>query len=70
MSRKRNKGRKTPPARMRDYRIEAKLREEQDLHKLAQVIIGLAMQRAKAERDAQKPGQPNAGARPDGPVES
>ena len=69
MSRKRSTGRRTPPARMRDYRIEAQLREEPDLHKLAQVIIGLAMQRAKAERDAQEPGHPNAGARPDDPVE-
>ncbi|MCI1674096.1 MAG: hypothetical protein LKI34_07775 [Bifidobacterium tibiigranuli] len=69
MSRKRNKGPKTPPARMRDYRIEAQLREEPDLHKLAQVIIGLAMQRAKAEREAQKPGQPDAVRRPDDPVE-
>ncbi|MCI1659683.1 MAG: hypothetical protein LKK45_02680 [Bifidobacterium psychraerophilum] len=69
MSRKRNKGRRTPPARMRDYRIEAQLREEPDLHKLAQVIIGLAMQRAKAERDAQKPGQPDPVRRPDDPVE-
>lgn len=69
MSRKRSKGRRTPPARMRDYRIEAQLRESPDLHKLAQVIIGLAMQRAKAERDAQEPGQPNAGVRPDDPVE-
>jgi hypothetical protein len=69
MSRKRNKGRRTPPARMRDYRIEAQLRESPDLHKLAQVIIGLAMQRAKAERDAQKPGQPDTVRRPDDPVE-
>ncbi|MCH4189722.1 MAG: hypothetical protein LKF49_10615 [Bifidobacterium tibiigranuli] len=55
---------------MRGYRIDARPREDPDLHKLAQVIIGLAMQRAKDEREAQKPGQSNAGPRPDGPVES
>ncbi len=69
-SRKHNKGSKTPPTRMRDYRIEARLRESPDLHKLAQVVIGLAMQRAKAERDAQKPGQTDGGRHPDDPVES
>lgn len=70
MSRKRNMGPKAPPARMRDYRIEAQLCENPDLHKLAQVIIGLAMQRAKAEREVQKPRRLDAGRRPDDPVES
>ena len=31
-----------PPRRMRDYRIEAELRDSPDLHKLAQVFIGMA----------------------------
>ncbi|MCH3973620.1 hypothetical protein [Bifidobacterium tibiigranuli] len=70
MNRELNTGRKAPPQRMRGYRIDARPREDPDLHKLAQVIIGLAMQRAKDEREAQKPGQSNAGPRPDGPVES
>ena len=35
-----------PPQRMRDYRIEAELRDSHDLHKLAQVFIGMAQARA------------------------
>lgn len=34
------------PARMRTYRIEAELRETPDLHKLAQLFIGMARVRA------------------------
>lgn len=41
------------PARMRDYRIEAELRESPDLHKLAQLFIGMA--RARAEQDRANP---------------
>ncbi|SMX77620.1 hypothetical protein BAURA86_00877 [Brevibacterium aurantiacum] len=37
------------PARMRDHELEAELRESPDLHKLAQVFIGLAMNRARAD---------------------
>jgi hypothetical protein len=68
MTRK-HKERKTPPQRLRGYRIEAQRRADPDLHKLAQVFIGLAMQRARAERDAQKREQPDTGRSPDAPVE-
>ncbi|WP_134324954.1 hypothetical protein [Cumulibacter soli] len=37
------------PARMRDHDLEAELRESPDLHKLAQVFIGLAMNRARED---------------------
>lgn len=70
MNRERNTGRKILPQRMRDYRIEAQLPDSPDLHKLAQVVIGLAIQRAKAEHDTQKLKQPDTGQSPDDPVES
>ncbi|MCL6422296.1 MULTISPECIES: hypothetical protein [Micrococcales] len=41
-----------PPQRMRDYRIEAELRDSPDLHKLAQVFIGMAQARAANEHRA------------------
>lgn len=44
--------RKTPPARMRNYRIVAEPRTEPDLHKLAQLFIGMAFARADADREA------------------
>ena len=47
-----SKPRKTPPARMRNYRIVAEPRTEPDLHKLAQLFIGMALARADAEREA------------------
>lgn len=42
----------SPPERMRDYRIEAELRASPDLHKLAQVFIGMAQSRARHEHQA------------------
>jgi hypothetical protein len=48
---------------MRNYRIEAQLRDSPDLHKLAQVVIGLAMQQARAEHDTQEPEQFDTGRR-------
>lgn len=39
-----------PPARMRNYRVEAELRETPDLHQLAQLFIGIALRRAEHER--------------------
>ena len=48
-----SKPRKTPPARMRNYRIVAEPRTEPDLHKLAQLFIGMALARADAERQEQ-----------------
>ncbi|MFH5211151.1 hypothetical protein [Antrihabitans spumae] len=41
------------PDRMRDYRIEAEPRQSPDLHKLAQLFIGMA--RARAEQDRPNP---------------
>ena len=70
MNREHDTGRKALPQRMHDYRIEARPRENPDLHKLAQVVIGLAIQRVKAESGTRKPKQLGAGRRPDGPVES
>ena len=39
----------SPPQRMRDYHVEADLRSSPDLHKLAQVFIGMAQARARQE---------------------
>ena len=39
-----------PPTRMRDYRIAAEMRETPDLHRLAQLFISMAMQRAEQDR--------------------
>lgn len=35
------------PARMRDYEVHAEFRETPDLHRLAQVFIGMALARTK-----------------------
>ena len=60
------------PDRMRDYRIEAEPRESPDLHKLAQLFIGMA--RSRAEQDRARPApdtvSPVSGACRDGEVES
>ena len=45
-----SKPRKTPPARMRNYRIVAEPRTDPDLNKLAQLFIGMAFARADADR--------------------
>ena len=42
----------SPPERMRDYRVEAELRDSPDLHRLAQVFIGMAQARARHEHQA------------------
>lgn len=49
-----DKPRKTPPARIRNYRIVAEPRTNPDLHKLAQLFIGMAFARADAEREARR----------------
>ena len=49
-----SKPRKTPPARMRNYRIVAEPRTEPDLHKLAQLFIGMALARTDAERQERR----------------
>lgn len=38
------------PERMREYRIEAEPRQSPDLHKLAQLFIGMARARANQDR--------------------
>ena len=55
-----------PPARMRDYRIAAELRETPDLHRLAQLFIGMARQRVAQDRAVGRVGD-NAG--PTTPIE-
>lgn len=49
-----SKPRKTPPSRMRNYRIVAEPRTDPDLHKLAQLFIGMAFARADAERQERR----------------
>lgn len=49
-----SKPRKTLPARMRNYRIVAEPRKDADLHKLAQLFIGMALARADAERQERR----------------
>ena len=49
-----SKPRKTPPSRMRNYRIVAEPRTDPDLHKLAQLFIGMAFARADSERQEQR----------------
>ncbi|SQG48256.1 hypothetical protein [Micrococcus luteus] len=60
------------PDRIRDYRIEAEPRETPDLHKLAQLFIGMA--RSRAEQDRARPApdavSPVPGACRDSKVES
>lgn len=48
-----NKQPKAPPARMRNYRVEAEMRPTPDLHRLAQVFVNLALARTEAERRSQ-----------------
>lgn len=48
------------PDRMRDYRIEAELRESPDLHQLAQLFIGMARSRAEQARTHQQPPGPSS----------
>ena len=40
----------TPPARMRDYQLTAEVRETPDLHRLAQLFIGMARQRGTQDK--------------------
>lgn len=53
------------PDRMRDYRIEAELRESPDLHKLAQLFIGMARARARARAEQYRT-NPAPGSKPPG----
>lgn len=65
-----SKDRKSPPARMRTYRIEAERRENPDLHKLAQLFIGMAFARADAERQDRPDSPSSPRQEPSGEVES
>ena len=65
-----SKPRKSPPARMRTYRIEAEPRATPDLHKLAQLFIGMAFARADAERANQRTPPSNPPREAGGEVES
>ncbi len=49
-----------PPARMRDYRVVAEMRETPDLDRLAQLFTSMAMQRAKRDGSGGRAGA-NAG---------
>jgi hypothetical protein len=51
---------------MRDYRVEAKVRQSPDLHRLAQLFTGMALARTQAQRR----GDSGSGQNPGGPVES
>ena len=68
-----SKPRKTPPSRMRNYRIVAEPRTDPDLHKLAQLFIGMAFARADADReegrDSAAPPRPELPSAPSAPVE-
>lgn len=65
-----SKPRKSPPARMRTYRVEAEPRATPDLHKLAQLFIGMAFARADAERANQRTPPSNPPREAGGEVES
>ena len=53
-----SKPRKSPPARMRTYRIEAEPRATPDLHKLAQLFVNMALSRTETEQHRSGPGSP------------
>lgn len=55
-----------PPERIRDYRVEAELRQSPDLHRLAQLFVSMALARTQAEQR----GDSGSGRNPGGPVES
>ena len=65
-----SKPRKSPPARMRTYRVEAEPRATPDLHKLAQLFIGMAFARADADRANQRTPPSNPPREAGGEVES
>ncbi len=61
---------KSPPARIRAYRIEAEHRETPDLHKLAQLFIGMTFARVDAERNVRQGQSPSGRQDEGGEVES
>ena len=62
--------RKAAPSRMRNYRIVAEPRTEPDLHKLAQLFIGMAFARADDDRRNQQVPPPSPRQEAGGEVES
>lgn len=48
------------PDRMRELRVEAQTRETLDLHRLAQVFIGMALDRARTTDTDQQTGDDSA----------
>lgn len=48
------------PDRMRELRVEAQPRETPDLHRLAQVFIGMALDRARTTDTDQQTGDDSA----------
>lgn len=48
------------PERMRELRVEAQPREAPDLHRLAQVFIGMALDRARTTEIDQQTGDDSA----------
>ncbi|NLS09966.1 hypothetical protein HGQ17_08125 [Nesterenkonia sp. MY13] len=48
------------PERMRDLRVEAQPRETPDLHRLAQVFIGMALDRARTTHTGEQTGDDSA----------
>ena len=65
-----SKPHKSPPARMRTYRVEAEPRATPDLHKLAQLFIAMAFARADSERANQQTPPSNPPREAAGEVES
>ncbi len=59
-----------PPARMRDYRVVAEMRETPDLDRLAQLFTSMAMQRAKRDGSEWPSRLPMLGGRSRDEVES
>lgn len=53
------------PSRMRSYGIAAERRDTPDLDRLAQLFIGMAMQRTKRDRAPEKATAPAGRAEPD-----
>lgn len=42
-----HKNEKAPPDRMREYRVEAQMKQTPDLHRLAQLFVNMALSRTE-----------------------
>lgn len=58
------------PARMRDYQVQAEFRDTPDLHRLAQVFIGMALARTKQTPASPDPSRSEPGSHQPGEIES